>query len=329
MTLGWGVLGTGAHVTKWMLPALGRASDTRLAAVCSRDLGRAQALAGQFSVPRAYDTYEALLQDSTVDVVYVCTPNALHAEQVIQAARAGKHVLVEKPMALRVGDAEAMVEACGKADVRLGVGFHLRHHPAHRDARELIQGGRLGKAFLYAAHWVVASSRRTGWWEDAAMVGAYVLMARGVHLMDLVCFLSGREPASVSMASDGQRPERPLEEIAILTLRLGEDVFATLAVCREAAAQNSLVAYGTRGSLRAIGTIGPHPTGSIHVEMEGSTLETNYHAKDPYQAEIEAFNRAIAAGVAPEASGLDGLRVVRITEAALESARTGTTVRIA
>jgi len=329
MALGWGIVGTGNHVTNWMAPALSRAADTKLAAICSRELTRAQAVAERFGFARAYDSYEQFLRDETVEVVYICTPNALHADQAIRAAKAGKHVLVEKPMALTRTEGEAMIEACEVAGVRLGVGFHLRHHPAQRDARELIQSGQLGKAFLFDACWVVASARRTGWWEDPQMVGAYVLMARGVHLMDLIYYLSGREPESVTMMSDGQRPDRPLEETAVATLRLGEDILATLAASRHAAGtQNSFSVYGTGGSLQCLGTIGPHPTGILRWVTAASTTETSYNAKDPYQEEIEAFNRAVRQGAVPSASGLDGLRVVRITEAALESARTGRAISI-
>lgn len=329
MALRWGVVGTGKHVTDRMAPALCRAADTQLAAICSRDLARAQSLAERFSFARAYDSYDSLLRDETVDVVYICTPNALHAEQTIQAARAGKHILVEKPMALNQADAKAMVEACEAAGVRLGVGFHLRHHPAHRDARDLIMQGRLGKAFLLEMRWIVASPPRTGWWEDPQMVGAYALMARGVHLMDLAYYLSGREVMSVTMMSDGQRPDRPLEETAIATLRLGEDIFATLAVSRQArGAQNGFTFYGTQASVQCLGTISTQPTGTLRVMTESSGTETGYQATDPYQEEIQAFNRSVQQGTLPDASGLDGLRVVRITEALVESARLGRTVTI-
>ncbi len=329
MALGWGVVGTGKHVMDRMAPALCRAADTRLAAVCSRDMARAQQLVDQFSFARAYDSYDSLLQDNAVDVVCICTPNALHAGQAIQAARAGKHVLVEKPMALNQADAEAMVEACEAAGVRLGVGFHLRHHPAHRDVRDLIMKGRLGKTFLLEMRWIVASPRRMGWWEDPQMVGAYVLMARGVHLMDLVPYLLGCEVRSVAMMSDGQRPDRPLEETAVAILRLGEDVFASLAVSRQArGAQNGFTLYGTQASIECLGTISNQPTGTLRVVTETSCTEAGYQGTDLYQEEIQAFNRSVRQGTLPNASGLDGLRVVRITEALMESARLGQTISI-
>lgn len=329
MPIGWGILGTGAHVRRVMAPAFSHAADITLAAVCSRELSRAEDVAHEFGFARAYDSYEDMLLDDAVEAVYICTPNALHAEQTIKAARAGKHVLVEKPMALGRGEAEAMVDACESADVRLGVGFHLRHHPANKDARRAIAEGRLGKTFAFDARWVMTGWRREGWWQDPAMIGAYVMMAVGVHLIDLVRYLSDQEPEEVTAMTDGGREGRPLEETALASLRLGDDVFATLFATRLAARpQNDLVVYGTEGLVEGRGTVGVSPTGTMTIVTAESSTQTSYNAKDPYQEEIEAFGRALLTGAEPSASGLDGLEVVRITEAILESARTGRTVKL-
>lgn len=329
MAIGWAIVGTGFHARERMAPAMSRAEGTALAAVCSRDLARAKEFAARFGFARYYDSYEALLADDAVEAVYICTPNSLHAEQTVQAARAGKHVLVEKPMALSVRDAECMVEECEKAGVRLGVGFHLRHHPAHPEARRVIAEGRLGSPFMFHARWVEASERRSGWWDDPTMIGAYITMARVVHLIDLVCYLSGREPTAVSMMTDGQRSDRPLEENAVAILRLGDGVFGSLLATRHAAsAQNGFAVYGTAGCLQAEGTVGPDPTGTLRVVTGDVVAESRYHAKSPFQEEIEAFNRAVQEGTAPSASGYDGLRVVRVTEALLRSAREGVVVPV-
>jgi predicted dehydrogenase len=327
MTIGWAVVGTGLQVRDRIAPALSLVGGARLAAVCSRDLQRAQELAGRFPPAKAYDSYEAMLEDESVDAVFLGTPNSLHAEQTVRAALAGKHVLVEKPMALTAAEAESMIETCAARGVRLGVGFQLRHHPAHRAARQAIAQERLGKVFMVDARWPVAGGKREGWWMDPAMTGAYVMMARGVHLLDLVCYFLDGEPLSVSMMSDGQRPDRPLEETAVATLRFGDDVFATLMVTRfGASAPNGFSVYGTRGFLHGAETFGP--SGTLRSVVSGATDETTFEPRNPYLGQIEDFNLAVQTGREPEVSGIDGLRVVRITEALLESARTGRTVRV-
>lgn len=330
MAVGWAVLGTGSHVTGKMVPAFARANDTRLAAVYSRSKAKAEEFAHSFGFARAYDSFESLLKDPSVDAVYVCTPHALHAEQTIQAARAGKHVLVEKPMALTVAEAEAMVEAAERAGVRLGVGFHVRHHPAQKEVGRLMAEGQLGDVLIYEARWAAtAGSELEGWRNDLAVAGGYVMMSRGVHVVDLLLALSGKEPVSVSMVTDAQAPGRSLEETALATMHLGDEVFATmLATRRVFGAKNSYTLYGTKGLAEATGTIGPNPTGTLRVVSGSATTETSYSAKDLFQEEIEAFNRSVLGGKEFHASGEDGLLSVRVTVALFESARTGLPVRL-
>ena len=146
MTFGWAIVSTGRHPDTKMAPAINIANDSVITAVVSRDAGRAQAFANKHGAMAAYDDIDAMLADPAVDVVYVASPNALHCEQTLKAAAAGKHVLVEKPMALGVEECQLMIDACKSAGVKLGVGFHLRSHPAHQRIRELIASGGLGQS---------------------------------------------------------------------------------------------------------------------------------------------------------------------------------------
>jgi 1,5-anhydro-D-fructose reductase (1,5-anhydro-D-mannitol-forming) len=323
MTLGWAMVGTGWHVRDRMAPAARLARDTRLVAVCSRDLSRAQAYATDFGFERAYDSYSALLADDDVAVVYLATPNHLHESQTIQAARAGKHVLVEKPMALTIAGAERMVDACRDRNVKLSVGFHSRHHPAHIHMRELLQGGTLGKPLLISMEWVKANALRDGWWRDPEQVGAYVTMARGVHLIDLMAFLTGHQPLEVSATSDGQRDDQPLEDTILATFRMQDETFGHLVASRLfQRTENRLEIFCSEGRALASGTLGTDGGGSLEVWTSDDTTRTTYTDHSPYQAEIESFNRSILENTEPNCSGLDGLNAVRVTNAVLESAHT-------
>src|SRR6266508_1896419 len=128
--VGWGIVGLGG-IAERVARAIGAAEGATLAAVCSRTAERAETFAREFGAARSYSDYSAFLSDEAVSLVYIATPNALHAHQTIEALGAGKHVLVEKPMALTVEDAERRVETARSRGLRLGVGFHLRHHPVH------------------------------------------------------------------------------------------------------------------------------------------------------------------------------------------------------
>ncbi len=119
MTLSWGIVGIGNHANRIMAPAITRAKNSRLVAVCSRDSERAQAFARAHGAENTYTSYEDLLRDPKVDAIYIATPNALHAAQAIQAAGARRHVLCEKPLTLTVAEAERVVQASRDAGTKL------------------------------------------------------------------------------------------------------------------------------------------------------------------------------------------------------------------
>jgi predicted dehydrogenase len=144
MTIGWAVVSTGRHPYQKMAPAINAAADSEIVGVVSRDRDRAESFASKHHARTAYVDFDEMLCDPAVDVVYLASPNFLHAQQAVKAAQAGKHVLWEKPMALTMEEAHRMVDACKKHDFRLGVGFHLRFHPGHQALREAAQAGVLG-----------------------------------------------------------------------------------------------------------------------------------------------------------------------------------------
>lgn len=145
--LNWGILGA-ARINRALIPPLNMSPRNRLRAVASRDLGRAQAYAAEKSIPVAYGSYEALLADPEIDVIYIPLPNTLHAEWTIKAAAAGKHVLCEKPLALSVEDVDRVAEAAQQYGVVIAEAFMYRHHPQTLKVIELIKQGAIGRLQL-------------------------------------------------------------------------------------------------------------------------------------------------------------------------------------
>src|SRR2546427_3216246 len=217
MTLGWGIITTGMQADLKVAPALNAAPEAELVAVYSRDQGRAEAFAQKHGATAAHSDVQALLRDTRVEAVFIASPNALHATQTLAAARAGKHVLVEKPMATTLDDAMAMVRACRDARVKLGVGYHLRQHPGQRAAQRLIAQGVLGTIALAQGQWGFGvrgqdgPPPRTGlrqWWDDPDLIGgASTMMGTGVHVIDLLRFVLGQEGTEVAGLAHG--PEGP------------------------------------------------------------------------------------------------------------------------
>lgn len=331
MTVGWGIVGLGG-IARLVAKAIQQAENASLVAVCSRDLEKARAFASEFGAATSYCDYEALLRDASVDVVYIATPNALHPPQALTAIDAGKHVLVEKPMALRVADAAEMVSRARVARRVLGVGFHLRHHPVHQEMRRRIEAGEAGDLILGTALWGSyapgLAQQRERWQMQPSLAGAGSIMGLGVHLIDLLRWLVGQEVVEVTAMTDGPGEEYPVEFLTAATLRFDGGAMGQFVSSRRLPnGANSVSVYGTARRLEGEETLGMVPGGQLRV-IQGAEVSTiRVPLRDAYVTEVEAFSRAVRTGDPFAANGEDGLRSVAITEAILESAATGRSVR--
>jgi 1,5-anhydro-D-fructose reductase (1,5-anhydro-D-mannitol-forming) len=341
VALGWGIISTGLHAQTKIAPAIAAAPDAALIAVCSRDQQHAETFAEQHGAQAAYDTVEALVHDPRVEAVFVCSPNALHAEHTLQAARAGKHVLAEKPMTTTLHDAIVMVRGCREAGVKLGVGFHLRQHPGAIAARRLIAQGTLGTVALAQGQWgfgvrgQVAPPPRTGarqWWDAPELIGAAsTMMGTGVHVVDLLRFVLAQEVMEVAAISDGQTSRQPLEQLLAMSLRFESGIIATVCCGRRLPdSRNDLHIYGSHGRLSGLGMLAEGRQGVLELVSEtGNSTETYpAHLLANYIDEVVDFQRAIAEDRDPAATGIDGARVVQVTLAMIASAREKRTVKI-
>ncbi|ETX04858.1 MAG: hypothetical protein ETSY2_26355 [Candidatus Entotheonella gemina] len=341
MTLGWAVISTGRHAENKIAPAIHAAPHAELVAVCSRDQQRADAFAERHGALAAYDSIESVLQDSRVDAVFIVSPNALHASQTIQAARAGKHVLTEKPMATSVEDAIAMIQVCRQHGVMLGVGFHLRTHPAHLEILRVLQQQALGTIALLNGQWGFGARGQVmppprpplqQWWEEPELIGgASTMMGTGVHVVDLYRFLLGQEIVELTALADGQTPNQPLEQLLTMSLRFEDGPLATICCGRRLPdSLNDLVIYGSDGRVASRGTLWEAREGSLEIVSETVNTTADYpHAfLANYIDELEDFYYAVTEKREPAATGLDGLRAVEVTLAMITAAREKHTVKI-
>jgi 1,5-anhydro-D-fructose reductase (1,5-anhydro-D-mannitol-forming) len=315
--------------------------DAELVATYSRDQGRAEACARKHGARSAYSDLGKVLRDPRVDAVFIASPNALHAQQALQAAEAGKHVFCEKPMTTTLEDAVAMVQTCRARGVKLGVGYHLRHHPGVREARRLVTEGVLGAVALAHGQWGFgvrgqdAPPPRTGlrqWWDDPELIGhAASMMGTGVHVVDTLRFVLDQEVVEVAAISDGQTAERPLEQVLAMTMRFDRGAIATLCCGRRLPdSRNDLVIYGSLGRVVGSDALWEGRQGTFEVVSETVQATENYPAQPlaNFVDELDDFHRAIREDRDPAASGLDGLRVVQVTLAMIDSACGQRTVRI-
>lgn len=341
MALGWAIVSTGRHAEHKIAPAINAAPNAKLAAVYSRDQQRADAFAERHGAMAAYDDLATLLRDTRVDAVFITSPNALHAAQTLQAAAAGKHVLTEKPMATTIEDALAMIRTCRQHGVTLGVGFHLRQHPAHREARRILADGVLGSLALLQGQWGFGTRGQRlppprpplqQWWENPELMGgASTMMGTGVHVVDLFRFLLEQDIIEVTALADGQTASQPLEQLLTLSMRLASGQLATVCCGRRLPdSQNDLVIYGSDGRLAGRGTLWEAREGSLDITSESVNTSMDYPHDflANYVDEVEDFDRAVSERREPAATGLDGLRAVEVTLAMITSARQGRTVKI-
>jgi 1,5-anhydro-D-fructose reductase (1,5-anhydro-D-mannitol-forming) len=342
MSVRWAFIGAGRHAELWIAPAIERAANAVAVGAWSRQRENAEAFAGRHDIGRVYGSLDEAVADPEVDAVFISTPNSFHAAHSIAALEAGKHVLVEKPMAVSLDEAQAMVAAARAADRQLGIGFHFRHNELIQDAQRRIAAGEIGDVQYARVQFNLVTSPpprmeipHAPWKRDPEQIGgAAALMGMGVHVLDLLRFLVGREIVSVSAFAVGVAPGQPLESFASVLLEFDGGAQGHVAYGgRFPLSQNDAVVYGSGGRVVAENVIDVVTGGTLHVSIpEGRTgARTASRRPEPvdhYQRQIEAFSRAVAEGVPFHASGEDGLRSVEVQMAVIESQRTGGRVAV-
>jgi len=317
--LRWGILSTADIARAKVIPGIRRADRCRIVAIASRDLGRAQAAAAEAGIPTVHGSYEALLADPDVDAVYIPLPNHLHAEWTIAAARAGKHVLCEKPLAMTAADAERMVAAAETAGVRLMEAFMYRLHPSWVAVLELVRSGRIGR--------LVAVQSWFSYYNDDAANIRNIRAAGGGALFDIGCYnvnlsrlLFGGEPDRVE-ASIARDPASGVDVLTSGLLEFPGGGIATFTCAIRAEDDQRVHVYGTEGRISVGIPFNIPPDRPTHVyvthggepPVDPATERLTFDAADPYTVEAARFAAAILDGTptpVPPADAVANLRVI-------------------
>lgn len=327
-SLRWGIVGLGRHSRRFMAPALDKCACGTLTAVCSRDLERAQLFAREFGCDLFFDSLENMLDSGSVDAVYVGSPNHVHKAQVLEIARAGIHVLCDKPLANTVADCRAIVDACKSAGIKLGVGFHLRHNPVHTMVREKVLSGALGELRLAEIQYmhVITESEAKGnlpaWRRDPQKYGGGEFIGTGVHAIDLLRYVTGREIERISALGDGPWYQTGFEMMVQTAMTLQGGVPTSLSAGGMKYPSNGFTLYGSDATLRCSGSLGYHGGGKIEMLSKAGSRIDEIEKCDPYVFELDAFFRSVQQDNEPNASGIDGLRACEAVSAVYESLKT-------
>jgi 1,5-anhydro-D-fructose reductase (1,5-anhydro-D-mannitol-forming) len=330
VSLGWGIIGTGGFADNATAPAISAlGSEGSLVGVVSRSRERADAFAARHGAKRAYTDYADLLRDRDVNIVYISTPNAQHAEQALAAARAGKHVLCEKPLALTVQDARRMVDAFEAAGLKLGTHFQTRHHTAFAETKRLLDQRVLGDVTLIQIEVSSGAGELRSWRADPALAGLGSINNIAVHPYDLLRYLVNSEVREVTAMTDVGRTQE-LERMVLALLRFQNGAMAYVNANQKIAHyQPDIDIYGTAGRIVGINCTRPfRDGGELRVLTAQGEQTTTHSSKDAVVRSIASFNNAVRHDREPNPSGLDGLRSVQLTDAVVRSAREGRTLEV-
>ena len=329
--LRWGLIGASTIASEHMIGAI-RANGGEVVAVLSSNALRGRSYAETHGISRSTTDLAALVESSDIDAVYISTTNELHRDQVFAAAAAGKHVMCEKPLALTLADARAMVAECKRQGIVMGTNHHLRNSATHRTMRDAIAAGRIGKPlFARVFHAVYLPPHLQGWRIKTPGAGGGVILDITVHDADTLRFVLGDEPENISaMVSRAGMAEAGLEDGVMGVVRFAG---GTLAQFHDAFttryATTGFEVHGDEGSLVATDCMTQQPKGDVVLRTSEGTVPLSLMHENLYVRSIRLFQDATAGVGAPAATGEDGICSLAFALAAIEAAKSGRETSIA
>jgi 1,5-anhydro-D-fructose reductase (1,5-anhydro-D-mannitol-forming) len=330
--LGWGLIGASDIAKTRMIEAINGQTDSTVVAVMSASEERAKRYAAENGIPRYYAAVDSLLADPGVDVVYISTTNERHKAEVTAAAKAGKHVLCEKPLALSVADAREMLETCKQARVVLGTNHHLRNAVTHRTVRRLIKEGVIGKPLAARVfHAVYLPPRLQGWRLEKPEAGGGVILDITVHDADTLHFALDDDAVEV-VAMSGQQglAQGGLEDAVMGVIRFRNGLLAQFHDAFTVKhTHTGFEVHGTEGSLFGEDVMTQEPQGRLFLRKgeKREELDLGPH-ENLYGHQVQHFNAAVHGQGTPFVTGEDGVRSLAVATAVLESTKTGRRVAV-
>ena len=309
-TIRWGLVGCGWVARDHVAPALRAATSATLVALCDPNAAAMKRIADDTPGVAAFAEMDEML-GADIDAVYVATPNHLHRELTEKAARAGKHVLCEKPMATSLDDARAMVEVCAKNKVVYATAFDQRFHAAHQQLREITAAGELGEITLARVHYACWTpptwkpdsddGSHDNWRIDPQRAGGGAFIDLAPHGLDLTQMLLDSPLQEVACLMQRRVFDYPVDDGAALIGRFENGALLTMNVaynCPDNYPRRTLEIVGTHGMARALNTMGQTPGGTLQI-IDAQSRQTRAVELDktrdvsPFRNGVEAFSRAL------------------------------------
>jgi predicted dehydrogenase len=332
--IGYAVVGLGSIAETAVLPALRNSKKSKLMALVSHDESRAQELGAKFGVKHcySYENYDECLRQPGVDAVFVTSVNGAHAEQTIRAAKAGKHVLCEKPMATSVEDCRRMVEACRAHSVRLMIAYRKYFEPGSVALKKLVGSGKLGRLrHMFSSYTEIVDSGKAKTWQlNQKLAGGGSMMDIGIYCVNTMRWVAGNSPIDATAYRWTDAPERFSEVEDSITFRL---THPDGLVCQGTSSYSSMAAsflqvHGDQGWAALNPAFAFEEERRLFGKIRGRWFEQKFKVMDEFALELNAFAESIHRRLDPEPDGMEGLRDLATIEAIYRSAKENRTIPI-
>jgi predicted dehydrogenase len=326
--MAWGVLGTANIAVKRVIPAIFSGRRGRVAAIASRDAGRAANLASRFGIERSYGSYQALLDDPLIDAIYNPLPNHLHVEWTVRALEAGKHVLCEKPIALCAADAHAIVAARDRTGKRVIEAFMVRCHPQWHRVRTLVRSGRIGvlRAMQSAFVFSVLDPHNV---RNRADIGGGALYDVGCYPIVTARYVFGSEPER-AMALVDRDPDMGIDRVTSGLLAFPGGGQLSFSAALQLAPYQRVTILGSEGRIEVCVPFTPQAEHGCRIiidsgkSLDGSSAETeNFAPIDQYAAQCDLAAEVFCNEATQEFPIEDAIANMRVIDALYRSAASG------
>ena len=324
------VVGCGRVAKSHCEGALQVPEDIQITAVVSRNVDKREAFQRDYCVPAGYATLAEACASGDFDAVDICLPNFLHEEAVETAAAAGKHVLVEKPMANTVSGCKQMVKACEEAGVTLMVGQSRRYHDAVLESKKLLEAGEIGELVAISGTLMgYLPSPPTEWWRDKNLTGGLMIPLWGNHIIDYILYMFDELPTRVYCEAFTVNPKWEGEDETSIVLGFRDNRFATIRMSWNTRFEEDKIWRGEKRMLASKDVLYERyiqgSEGTLKLEDETRLLKNGSIVIDGEQQitafarQYQEFTASIREKQEPMTGGKAGIGLIRIQEAALDS----------
>lgn len=342
----WGVIGAGGIAQRRTIPGMMLCDNAKLEAVMEINMELAEKCRAMWNCPKAYDSEEAILADPDIDAVYIATPVVLHARQAMAAADAGKHILIEKPLAMTSEEGQKVVEYCESKGVKIAAGLMMRYGAYVQAMKKAVSEGKIGHPVSGYAQFTCWYPDMPGTWRQGKKSGGGgAMMDMGVHCIDLMQYILGTKVKEVAAFQDTLTFHYEVEDSSMVMLRMENGcqcVVQSNFNIPDEAAKWRLEIFGDKGRLLGDTVIGQVDGGSLDAmfldnlggydaqqdSKSGQLEKIEVEFGNMYAREIASFSNSLLTGAPVEVPACEAVQVQRVLEAAYRSNEEGRVIKL-